>query len=58
MKKKKPVNNPTPAEGVRVVFMNGDKRITMKISEMYEDGSVRLIDGDRLRVDEIIEYLK
>lgn len=42
---------------MKVRFKNGNKILIMKVSEMLEDGSVRLIDGSVLGVDEIIEYI-
>lgn len=40
-----------------VVFMNGDRKIKMKIVYKYEDGSVKLIDGDRIPKKNIIEIV-
>lgn len=39
------------------VFMNGDRKIIMKIVHKFEDGSVRLIDGDRIAKENIIEIV-
>lgn len=40
---------------MKAVFMNGNRKLTMKVNKMNEDGSVILIDGTRLEKHEIIE---
>ena len=37
------------------IFLNGNKKLKMKIKQQNEDGSVILIDGSRLEKEEIIE---
>ena len=40
------------------IFMNGNRKLKMKIKEYFEDGSVRLIDGSILEKNEILEIIK
>ena len=40
---------------MKAVFMDGNRKLTMKVNKMNEDGSVILIDGTRLEKHEIIE---
>ena len=40
-----------------VKFRVGSKIIKMKCQEVFEDGSVRLIDGEILHPADIIEYI-
>lgn len=40
---------------MKAVFLNGKRKLTMKIQKENEDGSVILIDGSRLEKEEIIE---
>ena len=40
------------------IFMNGSRKLKMKIKEYFEDGSVRLIDGSILEKNEILEIIK
>ena len=40
------------------IFMNGNRKLKMKIKEYFEDGSIRLIDGSILEKNEILEIIK
>lgn len=40
------------------IFMNGERKLIMKISEKLKEGSVRLIDGSVLKKEEILEIIK
>lgn len=42
---------------VKVIFMNGSRKLNMK-AEVLEDDKYRLIDGSILEKDEILEITK